>query len=204
MSENKSSKELLKINGRIDIFIKLYLTVLIIVIMTEAIGIIKFSLGPGQVVLLPMLFAVIFGMAITPDLLGRVIPSLKNIISKEEIETSGPLVMISLLPLGVKYGTLVGPNIIRVVQAGPAFLLQELGNLGTICVALPLALLLGMKREAVGATASICREPTLGVIGERIWYFFSGRNWSIRNLFDRNGFWDYLFWSARSFICKLN
>ena len=35
---------------------------------------------------------------------------------------------------------------------------QEFGNLGTILVALPIALLLGFKREAVGMTHSIARE----------------------------------------------
>lgn len=68
------------------------------------------------------------------------------------------------MPLGVKYGTLVAPNIYDIISAGPAFLLQELGNLGTIFFALPIALLLGLKREAIGAAVSIAREPTLGVI----------------------------------------
>jgi hypothetical protein len=161
------TEKLLKTNGRMGIFLKLYLTVLSIVIITELIGTITFSVGPGQVVLLPMLFAVVIGILITPDLLGKVFGFLKNIVSDEAVELAGPMVMLSLLPLGVKYGTLVGPNIVEVVKAGPAFLLQELGNLGTIFIALPLALLLGMKREAVGATASISREPTLGVIGEK-------------------------------------
>ncbi len=84
----------------------------------------------------------------------------------KEVEAAGPIVLIALLPLGVKYGTLVGPNIVKIIQAGPAFLLQELGNVATPLIALPLALLLGLEREAVGATVSICREPTLGVIGE--------------------------------------
>ena len=75
--------------------------------------------------------------------------------------------MLALLPLGVKYGTLVGPNIEKIIAAGPAFLLQELGNLLTLFISLPFAMWLGMKREAFGATVSICREPTLGVIGER-------------------------------------
>jgi hypothetical protein len=163
----KEVNDLLETKNRMGVFVKLYIVVTLIVIVTEMIGTLKFNLGPGQVILLPMLFAVIIGMLITPDLLGRVIVGLKKIISSEEVETAGPLVLISLLPLGVKYGTLVGPNIVKVVQAGPAFLLQELGNLGTIFIALPLALLLGMKREAVGAGVSICREPTLGVIGER-------------------------------------
>ena len=34
-------------------------------------------------------------------------------------------------------------------------------------VGLPIAMLLGMKREAFGATVSICREPSLGLINER-------------------------------------
>ena len=67
----------------------------------------------------------------------------------------------------MKYGTLVGPNVVKIVSAGPAFLLQELGNLGTIFLAFPLAILLGMKRSAIGATVSVCREATLGVVGER-------------------------------------
>lgn len=145
----------------------LYITVFIIVIISELIGIRKFSVGPGSVVLLPMLFAVIIGLMITPGILGKRIAFLKSLISDEVMEIAGMLVMLSLLPLGVKYGTLVGPNIVKVIQAGPAFLLQELGNLGTVLIGLPLAMALGLKREAVGATVSICREPTLGVIGER-------------------------------------
>jgi len=166
-AQPKKVSELIETKGQWGYFLKLYLTVLVIVIITEIIGIQRFRLGPGSVVLLPMLYAVIIGILITPDVLGKVIKPLQKIISMKEVEIAGPLVMISLLPLGVKYGTLVGPNVVKIVTAGPAFLLQELGNLMTIFIALPIALLLGMRREAVGATVSICREPTLGVIGER-------------------------------------
>lgn len=162
-----SEKEVLNYKGRMDIFIKLILTALIIVIISELIGTLTFDINIGTIVLLPMLFAVIIGILITPDVIGSKIKGLGKIIGWKEIELAGPFVMLALLPLGVKYGTLVGPNIVEVVKAGPAFLLQELGNLGTIFIALPIALLLGMKREAVGATVSICREPTLGVIGEK-------------------------------------
>jgi len=148
-------------------FRNLYIIVFIIVIISEFIGIRKFSVGPGSVVLLPMLFAVIIGLVITPGILGKRVAFLKAMITDEVMEIAGMLVMLSLLPLGVKYGTLVGPNIVKVIQAGPAFLLQELGNLGTVLIGLPLAMALGLRREAVGATVSICREPTLGVIGER-------------------------------------
>jgi hypothetical protein len=162
-----SDHHLLVTKDRIGIHAKLYITVLVIVIITELIGTHKFPVGPGTVVLLPMLFAVVIGILITPQVLGKVIKVLQKAISKDEVELAGALVMISLLPLGVKYGTLVGPAVEKIVKAGPAFLLQELGNLGTIIIAFPVAILLGLKREAVGATVSICREPTLGVIGER-------------------------------------
>src|SRR5665648_120760 len=138
----KTQDEILSTKGRMNIFAKLFSAVLLIVIISEFIGTKKFSVGPGQVVLLPMLYAVIIGLLITPDILGKKIKFLKSMISEDEIELAGMMVMISLLPLGVKYGTLVGPNIVKIVQAGPAFLLQELGNLGTIFIALPVALLL--------------------------------------------------------------
>lgn len=150
---------------RFAMYAKLFIAVLAIVIVSELIGIHKFNAGPGSVVLLPMLYAVIIGILITPDVLGKPLKFLRKVIGNEEIEIAGPLVLIALLPLGVKYGTLVGPNIVKIVQAGPAFLLQELGNLCTPLIALPLAIMLGLEREAVGATVSICREPTLGVIG---------------------------------------
>jgi hypothetical protein len=167
MAKNKEKQKEPEKGNDFNSFLKLFISVFIIVVATEIFGTKTFKIGPGQVVLLPMLFAVIIGMLITPDLLGSKIKALKKVISMQEVEKAGTYVMIALLPLGVKYGTLVGPNIVEVVKAGPAFLLQELGNLGTIFIALPLALLLGMKREAVGATASIAREPTLGVIGEK-------------------------------------
>ncbi|PLX31782.1 MAG: DUF3100 domain-containing protein [Clostridiales bacterium] len=147
--------------------INAFITVLFIVVISEFIGIKKFAVGPGTVTLLPMLYAVIFGMLVTPGILGKVVAPLKKLVDNDVIEFAGSMVMIALLPLGVKYGTLVGPNIMKIIQAGPALLLQELGNIATIFVALPVALLLGMKREAIGATVSICREPTLGVIGEK-------------------------------------
>ncbi|MBF8437484.1 DUF3100 domain-containing protein [Halanaerobiaceae bacterium Z-7014] len=175
MSENKKQNnnngktiaEVIETNNRLNIFIKIYAVVFAIVIISEFIGTQEFELGPGEVVLLPMLFAVVIGMTITPDLLGSKIGVLRELVDDDVMELAAPIVMISLLPLGVKYGTLVGPDIVAIIEAGPALLLQELGNLGTIFISLPIALLLGMKREAVGATVSIAREPTLGVIGEK-------------------------------------
>lgn len=168
MTEEKidQEKELLKTKGRLGIHTKLHLTILVIVIICELIGTHIYKVGPGNIVLLPMLFAVVFGLAITPDALGKIVKPLKSLISMEECKLAGPMLVIALAPLAVKYGSLVGPAIPLIIKASPAFILQELGNLGTIFLALPLALLLGLKREAVGATVSICREPTLGIISE--------------------------------------
>lgn len=132
----------------------------------ELIGTIKIPVGPGNFILLPMIFAMIVAMFLTPDALGKKIPSLKKIIDVKEVNLAGELVMIQLLYLGVALGISAGKNIMDVLQAGPALILQEVGNWCTMLVALPVAILLGMRREAVGATISICREPTLGLIGE--------------------------------------
>ena len=139
----------------------------IIVVISEGIGKIAVPIWKVNVILFPMLYAVIIGTLITPDLLGKKIKKLKEIINLPEIKWAGELVGMGLLILGVKYGTLAGPNIQKILSAGPAFLAQETGHLLSPIVALPIALFLGMKREAVGATSSISREPSLGVIGEK-------------------------------------
>lgn len=147
--------------------LKLMAVVMCIVVVSEFIGVTSVKLGSLSVSFLPMLYAVMIGLIVTPDLLGKYITPLKKLIGKKEIGITSSVVMLALLPLGVKYGTLVGPNIKSVINAGPALVLQELGNLATVLIAMPLALMLGMKREAIGACSSISREPSLGVIGEK-------------------------------------
>ncbi|WP_313487887.1 DUF3100 domain-containing protein [Pseudescherichia sp.] len=147
--------------------VKIVFAVLIVVIISEWIGVTSIHFGKTTIGFLPMLYAVILGVIITPDLLGKHIKLLGQLITCKEISITGNVVMMALLPLGVKYGTLVGPNIEAVINAGPALILQEIGNLGSVLIAMPVALLLGMRREAIGACTSISREPSLGVIGEK-------------------------------------
>lgn len=157
----------IRLHGRWGIHARTHLTVLAIVIGAELIGTIQYPIGPGMLVLLPMLYAVVIGIAISYRVLGQYNASLKRFVSKEVSILSSPLLIVALMPLGVKYGTLVGPSFDALINAGPAFLLQELGNLGTIFFALPIALLLGLKREAIGSAVSIAREPTLGIITDK-------------------------------------
>ena len=85
-----SEAELLETKGRISQHLKLYLTVLVIVAICEMIGIIKIPAGPGTVILLPMLFAVIIGLLITSQVLGKSIQGLKKIVSNDVVELAGP------------------------------------------------------------------------------------------------------------------
>jgi hypothetical protein len=161
---NQDRWEPIRTVGRWDFHLKTHLTVLAIVAVSEFIGTQTYPVGPGQVVILPMLYAVVIGIFLGYRVLGAYIDPLRKAVPQEVSEISAPLIVVTLMPLGVKYGTLVAPNFYDIIDAGPAFLLQELGNLGTIFLALPIALLLGLRREAIGAAVSIAREPTLGII----------------------------------------
>lgn len=167
MSKTAETVDDLATKGRWPSFIKLFAVIGVTSGIGEVIGKITIPVGIGSVIILPMVFAMILALLLTPDALGRKIEGLKNICSREEVNLSGSLMMVILLILGVKLGAAAGPNLPKLVAAGPALILQEFGNLGTIFLGLPVALLLGMGREGFGATVSICREDTLGLIGER-------------------------------------
>lgn len=154
-------------NGKWKTFLNLFLLVGIVCAIAELIGTIKIPLGSvGNIVLSPMIFAMVIIVFFTPDALGRKVKAIRKFCSEKEVHLSEEIMMLVLLILGVKLGTSAGPNIMKILEAGPALLLQELGNLGTMIIGLPIALMLGMRREAVGATLSISREPTVGLIGE--------------------------------------
>ncbi len=155
-------------DGRWPVFIKLFILLIGASVIAELIGTITIPLGSiGKINIIPMIFAMIIAVLFTPDALGRVMEPLKKFCSEKEVALSENIIMLMLLILGVKLGTSAGPNIVKIIQAGPALVFQEFGNLGTMLLGLPFAMLLGMRREAVGATVSICREPTLGLISER-------------------------------------
>ncbi|MET1086491.1 MAG: DUF3100 domain-containing protein [Arthrobacter sp.] len=62
----------------------------------------------------------------------------------------------------------IGPSLPSLLKAGPALLLQEVGHLlGTIALALPLAVLLRMGKATVGATFSLDREPSFAMVSEK-------------------------------------
>ncbi len=148
-------------------FTKIFIVTFLIVVITEMFGATNLKIGVVKIAFFPMLYAVIIGLLITPDLLGKKIKVLKKYVGEKEINIAGEVVGIVLIMLGIRYGTLVGPNLDKIITAGWAFLAQEVGHIVAPLIALPIAIFMGMNREAIGAATSISREPSLGVISEQ-------------------------------------
>src|SRR5699024_10163226 len=136
---------------------RLHALVFIVVIITELIGTFSIPVGPGVILLLPMLYALILGLILyfTPA------------VKEKQSKNAEPIIVLVVALLIEKIGVIIGPSLTEVIAAGPALILQELGNLGTILFALPVAIWLGMKREAIGMTHSIGREPNVGLIMDK-------------------------------------
>ena len=135
---------------------KVYLLAFLFILIADSIGQIKVPVGPGTFILFPIFYAIILGI-----LSG---PQVAKIVKKKEVKAASSLVIVAICPFIAKLGINAGASLETVISAGPALLLQEVGNMGTIFLALPIALLLGMKREAIGATHSINRETNLALI----------------------------------------
>lgn len=144
---------------------KLHLIVVVLVVISELIYVREIPLGPGVILLLPLLYAFILGGLLNPNVIRR---SIGGLVRSREISSALPYIVIAVMPLIAKFGTLVGPSMETIIKAGPALILQELGNLGTVLFAFPVAvLLLGMGREVIGAAHSIAREPNIAIISDK-------------------------------------
>jgi len=145
--------------------VKLYIWAAVVLLIAELIGAISIPLGPGKVVLLPMIWALLLGAAV--GLAGKRLPQGLSVSRSAQVR-SAAILQYALLIFIAKLGLVVGGSLPTVIAAGWALAFQELGHfVGTILLGLPVALLLGIKREAIGATFSVGREPSLAIIGER-------------------------------------
>lgn len=145
--------------------VRMLAAILLVVVISEAIGSVTFSVGPGKIVLQPMLWAIFIGAIVAA--FGQRLPVGSAIDKAMQTRISGYL-QYALLPFLAKLGLMVGGALPQVREAGWALVFQEFGHFfGTMAIGLPLALLLGIKREAIGATFSVGREPSLAIIGER-------------------------------------
>ncbi len=137
---------------------KLHLTVLFLVIVAEFIGPIQIPITETvKLSAMPLLWAMLGG-------LGLYLFKHAKFIQKKEARIAEGAMLLFIGPLLCKLAISSGQSIAVLFQVGPALILQEAGNLGTIFLALPIALLLGFKKEAIGMTNSIGREPNVAVV----------------------------------------
>ncbi|MCI9593590.1 MAG: DUF3100 domain-containing protein [Lachnospiraceae bacterium] len=135
---------------------KIYLLAFIFIFIADNIGQIQIPVGKGKLILFPIFYAIILGV-----LSG---PQVAKIVNNEQVKAASKLVVVGIAPFIAKLGITAGANIETILSAGPAVLLHGFGNLFSIVLALPVAILLGMKREAVGACFSINREYHMALI----------------------------------------
>ncbi len=148
---------------------KLHLVVLAISIVVELIGLQRFRLGPATILLIPFVFAFIIGVLLTPAITAKYWKGFKRVIGEVEQVAAKPCITISITLFIAKLAVLVGSNMDKIIKGGLAMVLQEFGNLGTAILAVPFAVLvLRMGRETLGASFSVCREPSLALAAE-VW-----------------------------------
>jgi hypothetical protein len=152
-------------NQAVSATVKLYIWAAVILIIAESIGAISLPLGPGKVVLLPMVWALLIGAAV--GMVSKRLPGTIGVDTRAQFR-SASILQPALLVFIAKLGLVVGGSLPVVFASGWALVFQEFGHfVGTVLLGLPVALMLGIKREAVGATFSVGREPSLAIIGER-------------------------------------
>jgi hypothetical protein len=134
----------------------LYLLAFVFILIADSIGQIKIPVWKGTFIIFPIFYALFLGILTGPNVL--------KILDDKKVKAASGLVGVAILPFVAKLGINAGANISIVISAGPALLLQEFGNLCTIFLAMPIALMLGLKREAIGATHSINRETNLALM----------------------------------------
>ena len=109
--------------------------------------------------LLPITYSLVFGIAVY-------LSKHFKWIGDEESKIAEGLMGILLGVIISKLAISSGESIYMIFNVGPALILQLFGDICTI-IALPVALILGFRREAIGMTSSICRDPNVAYIMDK-------------------------------------
>ncbi len=137
---------------------KLHITIVVLVVVAESIGAVSIPITDSvKLVAMPLLWAMIGGI-------GLYLLKWFKPIGKKQAKIAEASMLLFIGPLLCKLAISSGQSIHLLWEVGPALILQEAGNLGTIFLALPIALFLGFKKEAIGMTNSIGREPNVAVV----------------------------------------
>ena len=156
MSKKKENFAYESLGQRIKAEWKIYLLAFVFILIADNIGQIHIPCGKGMFILFPIFYAIILGVVSGPQVL--------KIVDNKHVKAASKLVVVGIAPFIAKLGITAGANLETILHAGPAVLLHGFGNLFGIFLALPIAILLGMKREAVGACFSINREYHMALI----------------------------------------
>lgn len=164
-----SNTDLSTSSGRQQPFLRYFLIINVAmigaVLIAEWIGNITIPFIITDVVLFPIVWALIIGGVIS--IIYRNLPGQRSASIEAQFAAS-MFIQTAIAFFVVKLGFIIGESLPKIVAAGWALVFQELGHfVGTMVFALPLALMLGIKREAVGATFSIGREFSVAIISER-------------------------------------
>ena len=155
----KTDKRILKKNPWKDY--NLHITVLVLVIIAQIIGPKQIPIANGvEVSIMPLLYTMVLGLVFY---LAKPI----KWIQRKQARVAEGAMMLFIGILIAKLAVSSGQSIHLIFEMGPALLLQEFGHLATILIALPVALILGFKRECIGMTSSIGREPEVAVIVDK-------------------------------------
>jgi Protein of unknown function (DUF3100) len=132
----------------------------VIAVAVQLIGQAKIDVGIGAIVIFPMVWGLILGLLVSVQKFKPLGLDLQRV--------AAALVGVAVLLLVARLAFNIGPSLPTLLKAGPALLLQEVGHLlGTIALALPLAVLLRMGKATVGATFSLDREPSFAMVAEK-------------------------------------
>lgn len=134
-----------------------FATIFISCIVAEAIGPIIIPMGKLSVGILPMVVCmfIVFLLYVCKPI---------KVVNGKYDSVAKSFIMYGITLYIASTGINIGANIDTLVHAGPALLLQEIGNLGVIIFAFPAALLLGFKRESIGLSSSIAKDQGVAII----------------------------------------
>ena len=138
----------------------LFALIVLLSAIAQFIGPLTVPLGSVSIMLLPMIWALTMGVLISGQTWRPLPIDLQH--------TANAIMSVAVLVLCARLGLTLGQQLPALFAAGPALLLQELGNVfGSLLLALPLAVLLRMGPATVGATFSIDREPSFAMVTSR-------------------------------------
>lgn len=131
-----------------------------VAVSAQFIGELDIPVGPAKIAIYPMVWGLIIAAVISFQKVKPVGLTFQKVGSA--------LVGVAVMLLIARLAFNIGPNLPLLRQAGPALLLQEVGHLlGTVALALPIAVLLRMGKATIGATFSVDREPSFAMVSEK-------------------------------------